>query len=47
MDKTITQLEFRIGDSSKKYKVERIENSIVYAKKSESGYLLGFYYMVL
>ena len=33
-------------DESEEYKVEAIWNSKVYAKKSESGHLPGFYYLV-
>ena len=34
------------NNNSKKYKLEAIWDSAVYIKKSESGYLLGFYYLL-
>ena len=37
--------EFEPGDD-KEYKIEAIWDSVVYAKESESGHLLGFYYLV-
>ena len=43
MDKRVTELE--VGNS-KKYKVEVIWNSVIYASKSESGQLPGLYYLV-
>ena len=40
--------ELDAGDNkSGKYKVEAIRNSEVYARGSESGHLLGLYYLVL
>ena len=42
----MTKLELEAGDS-KKYKVEAIRNSAVYASKSESGQLPGLYYLVM
>ena len=35
------------NDNSGEYKVEAIQNNAVYAKESESDYLLGLYYLVL
>ena len=43
MDKQVTELE--AGDS-KKYKVEAIRDSAVYASESESSQLQGLYYLV-
>ena len=40
------QLEFEAGDNGE-YAVERICNSMVYAKELEAGHLLGLYYLVL
>ena len=37
--------ELDAGNDSKKYKVEVIRDSAVYAKKLESGYLPGLYYL--
>ena len=34
------------GNNSGEYKVEAICNNAVYARKSESGYLSGLYYLV-
>ena len=34
------------GNNSKEYKLEAIQDSAVYAKESESGHLLGLYYLV-
>ena len=45
VDKTISQLEFQ-DNIDKEYEVEAICDSAVYAKKSESGHLLGLYYLV-
>ena len=40
-------LELDAGNKdSKKYKVETIWDSAVYANNSDSGYLLGLYYLV-
>ena len=40
-------LELDAGnEDSEKYKVEAIRDSAVYANKLESGYPLGFYYLV-
>ena len=35
------------NNKSKKYKIKVMSNSIIYIKKSKSGYLLRFYYMIL
>ena len=45
VDKQITELDLEVGNS-KEYEVEAIWNSAVYASKSESGQLLGLYYLV-
>ena len=45
-EKIAEQLEFKAKNNNEKYKVEGIRNSIIYAKKSEAGHLLGFYYLV-
>ena len=39
-------MEFDTGNNSGKYKVETIWDNAIYAKKSESGHLPGFYYLV-
>ena len=44
VDKTVTKLEFEANDS-KKYKVEAIWDSAVYANKAKV-YLVGLYYLV-
>ena len=44
VDKKVTKLEFKAGDS-KKYKVEAISDNAVYAKEAE-GHLPGLYYLV-
>ena len=46
LDKRVTELEFETGGSNE-YKVETIWDSAVYASKSESGQLLGLYYLVV
>ena len=38
--------ELDAGDDDKKYEVEVIQNSAVYAMESKSGHLPGFYYLV-
>ena len=38
--------ELDAGDDSGKYKMEAIWDSAVYTKESESGHLLGLYYLV-
>ena len=40
-------VELDAGDKNGKYKVEAIWDSEVYARESESGHLLGLYYLVL
>ena len=40
------QVKFK-ANNNEKYKVEGIQDSVVYEKKSENGHLLGFYYLVL
>lgn len=45
IDKIITYLEFDT-DNSKKYKIQMIKNSAVYAIKLELGQLLALYYLV-
>ena len=40
-------LELDAGNNSKEYEVEAIRDSAVYANKSESGHLLGLYYLVV
>ena len=44
--KTVEQLEFKSGGNNEEYEVEDICNSVVYAKESETGHLLGLYYLV-
>lgn len=39
------QIELEVGNS-KEYKVEIIQDSRVYTIESESGHLLGLYYLV-
>ena len=46
VDKKVKLMEFDTGDDRKKYKAEVIGESAVYARESESGYLLGLYYLV-
>lgn len=46
MDKTTSQLKFDKIDNSKKYKIEKICDHLVYTKMSKS-HLLGIYYLVL
>ena len=40
------ETELDASNNSGEYKVEAIWNSMVYARKSESGHLLGLYYLV-
>ena len=48
VDKKVRQMEFDIGDDeSGEYKLETIRDSMVYARESESGHLLGLYYLIL
>ena len=44
IDKKVTELEFETGNG-KKYKIEVIQDSAIYANKAE-GYLPGLYYLV-
>ena len=44
VDKNVT--EFKAGSADEKYKLERIWDSAVYAKKLATGYLPGLYYLV-
>ena len=44
MDNNETELD--AGNNSGEYEVEAIRDSTVYARKSESGHLPGFYYRV-
>ena len=46
MNERVKELELEAGDS-KKYKVEAIWDSVVYASKSESGWLADLYYLVM
>ena len=43
---TAEQLECKAGGNKKKYKVEGIYDNAIYARKSETGHVLGFYYLV-
>ena len=45
VDERVKKLKLKAGNS-KKYKVETIWDSAVYASKSESGQLPGLYYLV-
>ena len=45
VDENVTELDAD-SDGSGEYEVEAIWNSAVYAKESESGHLLGLYYLV-
>ena len=45
MDKNTIILDFELSNS-KKYKVEKIENSIVYIRELEISYLLKLYYFI-
>ena len=47
VDKEVRQIEFDVGNNdSGEYKVEAIQDSTVYARKSKSGHLPGLYYLV-
>ena len=47
MDKKIAEvLKFETGGNNEEYKMEGIRNSMVYARESEVGHLLSFYYLV-
>ena len=45
-EKTAEQLKFEAGGDNKEYKVGGICNSVVYARESEAGHLLGLYHLV-
>ena len=48
VDEEVRQMEFDLEDNhSGKYKVEAIWDSMIYARKSELGYLLGLYYLIV
>ena len=40
------ETELDAGNDSRKYEVEAIRDSTVYARESESGHLPGLYYLV-
>ena len=44
VDEKVTELEFK-ANNTKKYKMEAIEDNVVYANKAE-GHLPGLYYLV-
>ena len=47
VNKEVRQMKFDVGDDdSEEYEPEAIRNSAVYSKESESGLLLGLYYLV-
>ena len=46
MNDTQLNFEFKVSDN-KKYKVEGIWDSMVYARELVIGQLLGFYYLIL
>lgn len=46
MKKKISRLKYKQNDNDKKYKVEKICDNTVYAKKSKN-YLPSFYFLVL
>ena len=46
VDKQVKELEFGAGNSEE-YKIEAIWDSAVFASESESGQLLGLYYLVV
>lgn len=41
-----TQLLLNTSNNNGKYKVKEIQDSEVYAKELENGYLLSFYYLI-
>ena len=45
-DEKTLQLEYENDDEGEEYKFEAIYNSMVYTKESESGQLLGLYYLI-
>ncbi len=46
MNEATSQLEFEGDGDGEKYEVEAIRNSAVYSRESDSGHLLGLYYLV-
>lgn len=47
MDENVRQIDFDVDNNdNKKYKVEAISNSAVYAKELKLDYLLRLYYLV-
>ena len=46
VDEKTLLLEFEDNSEDKEYEVEAICNSAIYVKKSESGQLLGLYYLI-
>lgn len=46
VDETTSQLKFEANDKSKKYKVKKIWNNVIYTRESKS-HLSKFYYLVL
>lgn len=47
VDKVMAQLKLEDNNSNKEYKVIVICNNVINAKKSESYYLPGLYYLIL
>lgn len=45
VDKITIKLEFETDDNEI-YQVKKIQNSMVYVIESETGYLLGLYYLI-
>ena len=45
LDEKVMELDFE-ASNSKEYEVEAIRDSAVYEVESESGYLLGLYYLI-
>ena len=45
-EKTAKQLEFEAGGNNKKYEVQGICDSAVYARELEASHVTGFYYLV-
>ena len=45
-EKTAEQTEFKASGNNEEYKMEGICDSVVYARKSEVGYLSAFYYLI-
>ena len=46
VDQKTLQLEFEDDGKGEEYEVEAIRDSVLYAKKSESGQLPGLYYLI-